>query len=101
MAKIVAGIETENIEWPKRVSRVSKWAEVHEAAASGPVGQDFVIKIHEDESHKAENAAVSLQDYASERLTDIRLKVAAREGQLFVRKEKLGTNGKPRTKKDR
>ena len=93
MAKIVAGVETKNVEWPKRASRVSKWVEVHEAAASGPVGQDFVIKIHEDENHKADNAAISLQDYASEMLTGIRLKVAAREGQLFVRKEKLSTNG--------
>ena len=96
MAKIVAGVETENVEWPKRAPRVSKWAEVHEAAATGPVGQDFVIKIKEDENHKAQNAALSLQDAAIELMQDIRLKVVAREGVLYVRKEKRGRNGAKR-----
>lgn len=98
MAKIVAGVETENVEWPKRAPRVSKWAEVHEAAATGPVGQDFVIKIKEDENHKAQNAALSLQDAAIELMQDIRLKVVAREGVLYVRKEKRGRNGAKRGK---
>lgn len=98
MAKIVAGVETENVEWPKRAPRVSKWAEVHEAAATGPVGQDFVIKIKEDENHKAQNAALSLQDAAIELMQDIRLKVVAREGVLYVRKENRGRNGAKRGK---
>ena len=91
MAKIVAGVETENVEWPKRAPRVSKWAEVHEAAATGPVGQDFVIKIKEDENHKAQNAALSLQDAAIELMQDIRLKVVAREGVLVCKEGKPGS----------
>ena len=55
--------------------------------------KDFVNKINEDENHKAGNAAVSLQTCAKGMMTDVRLRIAARIGHLYVRKEKTGKNG--------
>ncbi len=74
MAEAIEVLEIRTgVEMPE-IRRVSKWHLLHEALRNGPMNETFEIDFGASERNEADNASLSLREYAASKL-DINLKL--------------------------